>query len=585
MTFLFSIIALILSIIALSKVNRIESAYSKTKENISPSIPNTITKVDTKIQNNFEEPQSSSKVVYEKNNDLDIIGNFVKWFSHEWPLKMGAFLILLAFIWLVTYAFLNNWIGPVGRITLGLLSGTSILYGGFKRFAKYKTQGITLVWLGSAIMVISVYAAQHVYSMFIPLVALSLVMCIILLTASISIKYHSFSLALATLVISSITPIIIGGSSNNIFGLFSYLLVLSLGILWFTRHTKWNVLTFLSLIVVSLYSVQYFTPYRISYYTPIEVLTLKSFAATFVSIYFFATILSIITHKKATNWDLYTALLLGFISYGWINGLVGADYKSYMVLLVSLFFAFGAYFVFLRTQLKQTVYLYTAVSLILLSIATALEFNGPILVIAFAIQAAIIPIVLIKLLGTEITNYIALYYILPLLFSISSLYPYNWRTGLFHKHFFAILIITLSFFSSGIYLYYSILDKTISKTKNKVHNLSLILIIIAGIYGLTFIWRVVHAIISLEYAAQLIILSTYTVTGLICYITGRTQNRKILNRFGIGVIVFVLVRLLLVEVWDMQLSGRIITFFSVGTLLMVSVLIEKTNKKLPSNIL
>ena len=38
-----------------------------------------------------------------------------KWLSTDWPMKLGAFLILLAFAWLTSYAFVNNWIGPMGR--------------------------------------------------------------------------------------------------------------------------------------------------------------------------------------------------------------------------------------------------------------------------------------------------------------------------------------------------------------------------------------------------------------------------------------------------------------------------------------
>src|SRR3989344_8664376 len=47
---------------------------------------------------------------------------FVGWIKEDWLLKLGAMLLLIAFGWLTTYAFLNNWIGPMGRIALGIIA-------------------------------------------------------------------------------------------------------------------------------------------------------------------------------------------------------------------------------------------------------------------------------------------------------------------------------------------------------------------------------------------------------------------------------------------------------------------------------
>ncbi len=49
---------------------------------------------------------------------------FVEWLKEDWLLKLGAMLLLIGFGWLTTYAFLNNWIGPMGRIALGIIAGS-----------------------------------------------------------------------------------------------------------------------------------------------------------------------------------------------------------------------------------------------------------------------------------------------------------------------------------------------------------------------------------------------------------------------------------------------------------------------------
>src|SRR3989344_8076346 len=37
---------------------------------------------------------------------------FLAWLKENWLLKLRALLLLIGFGWLVSYAFLNNWIGP-----------------------------------------------------------------------------------------------------------------------------------------------------------------------------------------------------------------------------------------------------------------------------------------------------------------------------------------------------------------------------------------------------------------------------------------------------------------------------------------
>ena len=59
---------------------------------------------------------------------------FIKWVREDWLLKLGAFLILIGFGWFATYAFLNNWVGPYGRIGLGIFAGVAILILGQWRF-------------------------------------------------------------------------------------------------------------------------------------------------------------------------------------------------------------------------------------------------------------------------------------------------------------------------------------------------------------------------------------------------------------------------------------------------------------------
>lgn len=504
------------------------------------------------------------------------IDKLLKWYSHEWPLKTGALFILLGFVWLATYAFLNNWIGPTGRITVGIIAGTLILYLGERRMKVVQTQGITLVGLGAAIAIVTVYAAQNVYSMFPPAVALGFIILIMVLTSIISLKHHILSLALVSLLIGGIAPILIGSPDKSIFGLYSYLLALTAGTLWIARYSKWRILTTISLLIVSVYSVEYFFGSAVSlrsHLIPIEFFQVQFFAITFTSIFFFSTLMSLINNENPSKSDLQTAGLLGLFTLGWINGVVSPEFKGLVSVAAALGYTGASYAVFMKTQKKAPVFIYTAVATTLLAVGTSYQFDGPALVIAFSLQALLLPIVGVSILGVDIGKYLLLYFIIPGIMAFESITGY-WGHTLWQNHFYSLIIISLSFFLSGIYFY----EKHREKGK-PLHEASIVLTIIGSVFGLVLIWKVFHTVYIAENIASMIILFIYTALGLGAYVYGEMQKRTVVNKFGLGLLIFVMGRLLIVEVWNMELTTRIITFFLIGLLFIGSVLLRKSTTK------
>jgi uncharacterized membrane protein len=499
------------------------------------------------------------------------------WYKHEWPLKTGALFILLGFVWLVTYAFLNNWIGPIGRITFGIIIGSLTLVFGELRLRKIVSQGITLVGLGAAIVTVTVYAAQEIYTMFPPFVALLFIVAVMVLTTIISLRHMVLSLSIVSLLIGGIAPLLVGSGGQGILMLYGYLLAVVIGVIWIARFSKWNVLTLIALGIVSFYSATYFFDSAKSLQEallPHEFLGLRFFAITFTSLFFFTTLGSIITNKKASQYDLLAAGAIGFVTFGWINGLVLSEYKSMITLFAALFFSAASYLVFLRTQIRHAVYIYTAIAVVLLGIATGFAFDGPILTIAFSLEAALLFIVASLFFDEEIAKRMLFYYIVPLFLSIPVMLSPAWNSGIIHADFAALSIIMLSFLGTGVYIY------SLHMTKEKpLHQAAVFLIVVGAIYCLLLVWKVSHSLFSPDYLARLLALSLYSLAGLGAYVYGEIHKRDIVHKFGLAVLLFVVGRLLVVEVWDMELTVRIVTFFVIGVLFIGSVLIRKTAQK------
>ncbi len=83
-------------------------------------------------------PVSDNKPSEPSNN---FSNQLISWVKEDWLLKLGALLLLIGFGWLVSYAFANNWIGPMGRITLGIMAGAVFILLGYWRIQKFIHQG------------------------------------------------------------------------------------------------------------------------------------------------------------------------------------------------------------------------------------------------------------------------------------------------------------------------------------------------------------------------------------------------------------------------------------------------------------
>jgi uncharacterized membrane protein len=89
------------------------------------------------------------------------------------------------------------------------------------------------------------------------------------------------------------------------------------------------------------------------------------------------------------------------------------------------------------------------------------------------------------------------------------------------------------------------------------------------------IWLVAHALFASDDVAVSVALFIYTIVGLGFYMLGRTSNHAPLRYVGFIFLGAVVARLFIVEVWNMEMLGRTITFLGVGLLFMVTALVEK----------
>lgn len=485
---------------------------------------------------------------------------FVRWIREDWLLKLGALLLLVGLSWLASYAFLNNWIGPMGRIALGLVAGTGFIALGWWRIKKFIHQGGIFLVLGSTTVLVTIYAAREVYDFFTPASALAVMFLSTAFVALASVKYNSRSLSLSSIILAGIAPVLTNSPSADSVALFSYLLVVILGAIWIVVLTGRRELTAAALSVVTVYSLPFFFE---RYRTDSDILLL--FAFTFSAVFFLTNLTGIVKSKTGKSpADLVTAAGNGMFLLAWISAAAPPEWKSLIIVAWMIVFVTGAFLISRAANQVAPFYVYAAVGIIMLAAATAAELDGPALTIAYTIECGII-VVMTYLLRREINlaQRACLLLLVPMSRSLPSIEYYSWSDTVFNQHFFVLALLSLTLGGLGFFF------RHIARADNKVSaKLINALLVVGSIYAYTLLWLSLHADFANSAMAVGTSLLIYTVVGLIFYIRGRAIVRKGFIAYGGIMLGFVVLRLLTVDVWKMELTGRIVTFLLVGALLM-----------------
>ena len=495
---------------------------------------------------------------------------FVAWLKEDWLLKLGVLLLLIGFGWLTTYAFLNNWIGPMGRIAIGIVAGALFLLLGWWRIKKYIHQGGVFLVLGSTTILLTIFAAREIYGFFTPLSALAVMFLSTAFVAFVSVRYKNRSLAIASLVLAGIAPLLTDAPSTNYVQLFSYLFVVILGAIWIVALTGRRELTTVALLLIAVYSV----PHLFS--TSADTGTLLLFAYAFAAVFFLTNTAGILKLKdKEIVPDLITATANGLFLLVWIMSAAEDEWKSLIIAAWMVAFAGGAFLIFKITQRREPFYVYAGIGIAMLAAATSAELEGLTLAIAYTIESGLIALIAyIVLRDIKIAERVSLLLIGPIILSLGSITSRAWLTSVIHKDFFVLLVLGLTLFGLGIFFLRRVREST--EEEPKLYNAALL--VAGSLYAYALLWLSLHAALPNDNTAVMISLIVYTIIGLICYFYGLTKGEKGLRLYGGVLVGFVVGRLLLVEVWKMELTWRIITFFTVGALLMTTAFIGKKKK-------
>ena len=319
----------------------------------------------------------------------------------QWFNRIGILAMLIGVAWFLKLAFDNHWIGPLGRVLIGLLAGAALIVWS-ERFHKrgYTVFSYSLKAIGSGTLYLSLWAAFQLYGLMPAGAAFSAMIAVTAFNGYMAWIQDSELLALYAIAGALSTPLLVSTGGNHEVTLFTYLLILDLAVLVLVALRPWSRLLFVSFVGTVIFIFGWWA----SFYSQDQELRTAFFLGGFFILFSLAPRLVKITldpGESFQGWDSLVSYVLpvanaavGFFGfYSLINPATGDWAGPWLAV------AFAAYYLLLmrlpeagplHAGVRVLSPLHLTAAIVFLTIATPLKTHGHWLTIGWLVEGAVL---------------------------------------------------------------------------------------------------------------------------------------------------------------------------------------------------
>jgi uncharacterized membrane protein len=197
----------------------------------------------------------------------------------QWFNRIGILAVLISMAWFLKLAIDNHWIGPVGRVLIGLIAGAALIAWSERfRSRGYAAFSYSLKAVGSGILYLSLWAAYSLFHLIPSSVAFPAMIAVTAFNGFMAWVQDSELLALYAIAGGLTTPLLLSEGGNHEVTLLSYLFMLDIAVLTLVILKPWSRLLFASF----LGTILFFTGWWMSFYSDAQ----GGRTAVFVTIFF-----------------------------------------------------------------------------------------------------------------------------------------------------------------------------------------------------------------------------------------------------------------------------------------------------------
>jgi uncharacterized membrane protein len=314
----------------------------------------------------------------------------------QWFNRIGILAVLIAAAWFLKLAIDNHWIGPAGRVLIGLVAGAGLVAWSERfRTRGYAAFSYSLKAIGSGVLYLSLWAAFSLYHLVDSGVAFAAMIVVTAFNGFLAWVQDAELLALYAIVGGFSTPLLLSTGVNHEVALFTYLLLLDLAVLVLVALKPWSRL----LCGAFAGTVFFFAEWWFEYYSPDQFGTTAFFLAVFFLIFAWAPrLVRLRKNIPDLGWDGLALVAvplvnagLGFLGYYLLLQDAGSAAAPWVAV------AFAAFYLLLlrlpvrgaiRGSAAATAALHLTIAVVFLTIAIPLKTQGRWMTIGWLAEGA-----------------------------------------------------------------------------------------------------------------------------------------------------------------------------------------------------
>ena len=306
-------------------------------------------------------------------------------FGGNWLARIGVLALVIGIGFFLKFAFDNNWIGPTGRVILGIIAGLAMLGGGYYWQKRYPILTQVLSGGGIAVLYLSIFASFATYNLVHFYVAFVFLLLVSVASAALALRYNSMALAIIGILGAFMAPFILGafgaggpadGGTGEAIQLLAYIMVVDVGVLALSTFRNWRWFTLLALFC----SLVAFGVWLDEFQREVTLATSEVGLTLIFLIFVGATTLFHIVWQRAPQTFDFALMLINAGAYFGISlGIMWDDFEVWMggfVLLLALFYGGLAYVALKRGAKNVNLSLFAlGIALVFLTVAIPIQLG------------------------------------------------------------------------------------------------------------------------------------------------------------------------------------------------------------------
>ena len=337
----------------------------------------------------FSKPKQKAKSFMERNPDLE------KFIGENLLSKIGIVIFVIGMGFLVKLGIDNNYITEGMRVMLGVIIGGGLIGLAHRLRRSFMAFSSVLIGGGLAVLYFTIAIAFHEYQILPQTAAFIIMVLITAFGVLLSVSYDKKELAILALIGGFGTPFFLSTGEGNVAVLFTYILVLNIGMLTLVYFKKWNIINYLSFGFTMLLYIGAFSTKYMDHPDELRLTMFLFLTAIYLIFYGMALIFKIRNHQQFKHAEIGQIFTNTAIYFGFGLALV-SDFKEgqfngvFTVFIAIINFIIG-YILFKRKNIdKNIVFLIIGLVLTFVSLIAPIQLEGNHISLFWAFEAVIL---------------------------------------------------------------------------------------------------------------------------------------------------------------------------------------------------